>query len=75
MNRLHVVWFDDDDVRATFTMWLGPPSWKDRVSKGIVYSPNALTPIYRSVDFPTRPPPGRVYARIRTGWYAFWDGG
>lgn len=78
MDRLHVVWFDNDDGRATFTMWLGPPSWKDRVSKGIVYSSRAMAPIYGSVDSPARDkvrPPGRIYARIKPDWYIFWDWG
>ena len=78
MDRLHVVWFADVDGSATFTMWLGPPSWKDRVSKGIVYSSNTMTPLYGSVDSPVRDkirPPGRIFARISKGWYAFWDWG
>ena len=59
-------------------MWLGPPSWKDRVSKGIVYSSNRMAPLYGSVDSPARDkvrPPGRIYARIEADWYVFWDWG
>ena len=77
MDRLHVVWFEDYDGRANFTIWLGPPSWKDRVTKGIVYSSHAMAPLYGSIDSPARdkvsPPPGRIYARIGTNGYVFWD--
>jgi hypothetical protein len=78
MDRLHVVWFEDVDGRATFTTWLGPASWKDRVSKGIVFSSNVMMPIYRNVDYPARDklhPPGRIFARISKDWYVFWDWG
>lgn len=78
MDRLHVVWFEDVDERATFTTWLGPASWKDRESKGIVYSSNVMMPLYRSVDSPGRDkvrPPGRIFARISKDWYVFWDWG
>ena len=75
MDRLHVVWFVDRDGRTSFTMWLGPPSWKDRVSKGIVYSPRPPAPIYDSPDWNNVSLPKPIYARIKPDWYIFWDGG
>ncbi len=77
MNHLHVVWFQNAADTTTFTMWLGPASWKDRVSKRIAYRLKVPAPVYHDLDSSRdkRTSSEWMYAPIEPHWYAFWDWG
>lgn len=77
MNELHVVWLRNAGGVMTFTVWLGPASLKDRMSKGIAYSSKAATPVYHDVDSSRdkRTSSEWMYAPIERNWYVFWDWG
>src|SRR5947209_2053702 len=77
MNELHVTWIRNVGDVTTFTVWLGPASLKDRMSKGIAYSSRAVEPIYHDVDASRdkRTSSEWMYAPIERNWYVFWDWG
>jgi hypothetical protein len=77
MNQLHVVWLRNIGDVTTFTVWLGPASLKDRMSKGVAYSSKAAVPVYHDVDSSRnkRTSSEWMYAPIERNWYVFWDWG